>query len=256
MAPPASKPPPDEWAPLLTETPRRNLRRAMRWSENLRELVDPAFPQMPAVRTRLIDPSGLVADAHGHLHLHVTLEWRRATADRKEQGEVFGSAQFELHGDAHACIFDNLRLSEKNDQRRGIGRLYLNTLIKLCHELDITLISLFAQDAGRFVWAREGFAFADDIWRDNVVDAAKYFAEQLGIVVPIDLDTVEHPSEIANIGGAVPLELAAWIRGDTLSEGYDRIMTIGEALLLGPRNNDWEGELNLAAEPFRPRLAV
>ena len=242
MAAPDSPTPFDAWVPRLSGKPRADLRRALKWSEHLDALVNPTFVKEPdALKTHLRDPSGIEVDGNGHAGLAVAVEW--TADDGTSKGREFGWAGFKLNGRTRVCDFDTLWLV-KDEQRAGFGSRYLEVLIDLCRELGIERIDIDAQDDGRYVWARLGFAFKNDETRDDVVAAVKAFAEELGVEVPTDLDCVTSPSEIANLRGEVSFEAIART-GVPYSGEPGRTMPLGEALLLYAPYYVWLGTMDV-----------
>jgi GNAT superfamily N-acetyltransferase len=234
----SSASPLDQWASRLRGKPRPDLRRALKWSPNLDALVHPTFAQTPdALKTRFHNPSGIYLDSDGHVHIYVVVDWT-------DDGEEFGWADVYINGETRVCEFENLRLVE-GEQRSGFGRAYLEALVDLCRELGIGRIDINAEDAGRYVWARLGFAFQKGPWRNDVVKAAKKFAEALGVEVPFDLDTVKLPSEIANLRGEVSFEDIARAQGARYSGEPGKTVPLGEALLLYAPYIGWFGTMDL-----------
>ncbi len=164
-------------------------------------------------------------------------------------GSPFGSAHFVLGGEEPTCILETLEIDEDH-QQRGFATKFTRALVELCRDLRLKSVLVFANKVGRYTWARLGFQFADQEQRTMVIDAAKDFATklsaELGVEVPIDLDTeVEHPDHIARLGGEIAHEDFARLRNDDEPLSPERPMTLGMALLLGPANNPWYGELSL-----------
>jgi GNAT superfamily N-acetyltransferase len=239
MAAPASTPPLDQWASLLTGDPQADLQAAIDRSPTLAALVRPSFARMPALRTGIQGDSGVYAEGDA-IALTVTVIWRDTNRAR------FGTASFSLFSDDHTCQWNDLQL-DYNYQGAGFGTQYLATLIELCGELGIRTILIYANQVGRYTWARAGFEFASEDDRERVVEGARVFAAKLGVRLPIDLDRVRQPSEIANLIEPVTLSAFAAATGAEEPEASAQTMTLGQALLLGPGDNTWYGQLEITS---------
>jgi hypothetical protein len=136
----------------LSGRPRPDLRRALKWSENLDVLVNPTFAQMPGLlKTSFLDEAGVAADLDGHVYLSVAVEW---TTD----GEPFGWTEFYLNGMTRVCDWENLRLQQR-EQRTGFGTRYLEVLIgdDLPHALA-SLVTPWVERSASWVMRRTPLA--------------------------------------------------------------------------------------------------
>jgi predicted RecB family endonuclease len=105
-------------------------------------------------------------------------------------------------------------------------------------------VLILAGRIGRYTWARvEGMEFLQEADRVTVIEGAKAFAKKLGVEVAID--SIDRPGEIAELTGKIDHAEFARLRNDALSVSPEKPMTLGMALLLGPANNLWHGELPL-----------
>ena len=140
-------------------------------------------------------------------------------------------------------------------QAQGLGRAVVAELAALGDALGIEALITMAADVGRYAWARCGFDFMEDDTRHLVVRSAAEFAGALGR--PFDGSSIAHSWELAEYAGEdVPLAQVAQLRGEEPPPEDAPAIKFGQALLLGPRNNDWPGRLELAAgSPSRTQLA-
>jgi GNAT superfamily N-acetyltransferase len=166
----------------------------------------------------------------------------------------FASVLFDVDTFERSCELHDMHV-EPAFRRSRFGRLYLATLAQLCEDLGVEAITLMANDVGRYSWARMGFDFFDVETRDRVLAAAQDFAAALGR--PVDLAGVEHAWDLAELPGEVTLAEFATARGDAAPPDPEERMRLGQALLLGPTDNEWAGKLQLGAKsPGRVRLDI
>jgi len=139
---------------------------------------------------------------------------------------------------------------------RGSGTELVWRSIELYRSAGIEAVTLEAANYGRYVWAMCGFEFdPSSLWgRDAVVGAAERFVKRLNIRdldEPADFSHIRQPSEIALMGGWVPLDelieanergLKFWI--SSADDGRERV-DAGKAILMAGDVPPWRGRLDI-----------
>lgn len=221
-----------------------------RWREHLgnaegiglREALT-CFPELehavslPELTTDVQSESYLCWDGEG-IKAEVQVVWR--TADNVRVGTL----SLDICTAAGSASLEDMHLP-RSYQGQGLGRAVITELVQLGQELGLDELILMAFDVGRYAWARCGFDFFDETERKRIVAAAEEFAQRLSR--PFDGRNIEHSWELAELPGAdVPLADVAAVRGDPSPAEGAVVMKFGQALLVGPHNNEWSGRLELA----------
>jgi GNAT superfamily N-acetyltransferase len=201
-----------------------------------------AFPELeqvlalPELQTTVQEGSFLTREGE-FLHGEVSVEWRHPS-----WGEV-GTLGLDFDGEEGAISLEDMHLV-RQAQERGLGRAVLLEVVDLADQLGFEALKAMASGAGRYAWARCGFDFFDDEVREEVLEAAATFAARLGR--PFDGAHIGHSWDLAELAGdPVPLAQFAAARGDPPPGEGAGAMRFGQALLLGPTDNDWAGLLDV-----------
>lgn len=227
----------DRWLPLLMGKPPIDLATRRSDFPEVAALID----VLPGRLTAHVEDGSTISVEGGYLNASIDVTWKQ------DDGSRYGGADFWLSGVDGCCFWGSLDL-EPEHQRARFGSWYVAMLAALCADVGIGKIKIDAEAIGRYAWARQGFTFAPaPYWRERTVQAAIDFAKRLNIDdVGIDLTTVKTPGQIADLAGIlVTHEEFARARGEAPPAHPEPPMTIGKALLLGPGDSHWHGQLDV-----------
>jgi GNAT superfamily N-acetyltransferase len=189
---------------------------------------------IPVLRLEVL-PGSTIGARDGQLLAEVHVRYRR------ENGLEAGTLSLDIDTEDGVSIED-IHIAPQL-QTFGLGRVLVSEVVAFSAELDFAQVDIRAFDVGRYAWARCGFDFVDQDERTRVVEAAQEFARRLG--ERFDPAAVGCSWELAELEGPeIPREVFSECRGDRSSEG--RPLKFGQALLLGPRDNEWTGRFDVA----------
>jgi L-amino acid N-acyltransferase YncA len=137
------------------------------------ESLERLFSPPPGYRARLIELQGRRGQ-----ELTVVVDLLGANGTRIGNGVA---RTFRREGD-DLVVHHNSFYLNANEQRKGIGEEVLRNSFHGYGELGVKRVTLNANDAGRYVWARFGFSWAGrDVVEERQASFEKYLIQRVGL---------------------------------------------------------------------------